>query len=309
MSLRWGILGASSKIYRKALLPVLSESPLHEVVAEASRAGSDESPYGDVLLRSDVDAIYIPLPNHLHTPWIVRALEAGKHVLCEKPLTLTLAESDEIFAAAEVSGKWLIEAYTWPHHPRSQQVLALAASGELGDLRTCRGAFSFLLADHSDHRADRRGDGAMLDIGIYAFAPAMLLAGRDIDNAWATAHRNAAGVDLSMSGLLDFGQNFTANFDVSFEMAFRRLFEVTGTKGIIAYPDATVPMPGETGTFDLVRNDGAIEKVSYEPTNAYRRMVDQFAAVVAGNEAPRFTPADSQRLARIQEALRQASGY
>jgi D-xylose 1-dehydrogenase (NADP+, D-xylono-1,5-lactone-forming) len=309
MLLRWGILGASSKIYRKALLPVFEASPMHEVVAEASRNGDDEGPYSDVLQRSDVDAIYIPLPNHLHAPWIIRALEAGKHVLCEKPLTLTLAESEHIFAAAEDTGRWLIEAYTWPHHPRSQLVLALAADGALGELRTCRGAFSFVIADHSDHRADRRGDGAMLDIGIYAFAPALLLANRDIVCAWATAHRNELGVDLSMSGLLDFGQHFTANFDVSFETPFRREFEVTGTGGVIAYPDATVPMPGETGTFELRRADGTTERISYEPANAYRRMVDQFAAVVAGNEAPRFTPAHSQRLARTQEALRQASGY
>jgi D-xylose 1-dehydrogenase (NADP+, D-xylono-1,5-lactone-forming) len=149
----------------------------------------------------------------------------------------------------------------------------------------------------------------MLDIGIYAFAPAMLLADRDVVNTWATAHRNDLGVDLSMSGLLDFGQQFTASFDVSFEVPYRRLFEVSGTKAFIAYPDATVPVPGETGTFELVGNDGASETITYEPANAYRRMVDQFAAVVAGDEAPRFTPADSQRLARIQEALRQASGY
>jgi predicted dehydrogenase len=160
MTLRWGILGASSKIYRKALLPVFEASPLHEVVAEASRSGQDETPYGDVLTRSDVDAIYIPLPNHIHASWIVRALEAGKHVLCEKPLTLTLAESEQIFAAAETTDRWLIEAYTWPHHPRSQRVLELAATGALAYL-----SWSVQLHAGRSQRSSCRSSRRWRDVG------------------------------------------------------------------------------------------------------------------------------------------------
>src|SRR5215218_5991920 len=120
-ALRWGVIGATSRIYQGKLKPPMQARPAHTIVAEASRTSDGgDAPYADLLGRSDVDAVYIPLPNDGHKKWILAALEAGKHVLCEKPLTMSPADTDEVFAAAAAADRALVEAYMWPHHPRSK---------------------------------------------------------------------------------------------------------------------------------------------------------------------------------------------
>ena len=119
--MRWGVLGVTSRIHRQRLRPAFGLSG-QRIVAEASRRGDDLSPYMDVLADSDVDAVYIPLPNALHAEWVRRALEGGKHVLCEKPLTMSAADTEPLYATAEQCGRWLSEAFMWPHHPRAQRL-------------------------------------------------------------------------------------------------------------------------------------------------------------------------------------------
>jgi D-xylose 1-dehydrogenase (NADP+, D-xylono-1,5-lactone-forming) len=306
--LRWGVLGGSSRIYRDALLPVFEASPLHEVVAEASRRGDDESPYDDLLARPDVDAVYIPLPNHLHAPWITRALHAGKHVLCEKPLTMSVADTEAVFAAASASGQHLVEAYMWPHHPRSRRMLELVAAGDIGVPQSTRAVFCFPLDDPTDHRADLRGDGALFDLGIYCIGPALMMAGRDPAGVRAVAVRNPLGVDVVMSGLIDWGDGFASTFDVSFDAPLYITLEVAGTHGVItlpAYSPAGIDGPSQ---IVIRRRDGSVDRIDVAGPNGYRGMVDQFAAVVAGTEAPVFGREESCRLARVEEALRASSG-
>jgi D-xylose 1-dehydrogenase (NADP+, D-xylono-1,5-lactone-forming) len=305
--MRWGVLGGSARIYHSALAPVLADLDGHEVVALASRRGDDESPYAELLARTDLDAVYIPLPNHLHATWIVRALEAGKHVLCEKPLTMTVADTDRCFDAAAATGCTLIEAYMWPHHPRSQLLLALAAAGDLGSLRSCHGTFSFHLARSGDHRVDARGGGAMFDIGIYCIAPAMLLAGRDPVGISAAATNNDAGVDVAMTGLVDYGSGFAGTFSVSFEAAGRRSVDVVGSGARVSFSDSAVSHPDEPTFLEVVRPDGSVEQHPFAPANAYATMVEQFTAVTHGDAQPLFGPEHSRRLARIQAALLDAT--
>jgi D-xylose 1-dehydrogenase (NADP+, D-xylono-1,5-lactone-forming) len=306
--LRWGILGGSSRIYRNALLPLFDASPRHEVVAEASRSGADESPYAELLARTDVDAVYIPLPNHLHASWMIRAVEAGKHVLCEKPLTLSLADTEAVFTAAAANDRHVVEAYMWPHQTRAQRVLELVADGALGTPVFLRSAFSFPLTDPTNHRNDLRGDGAMFDIGIYCFGPAMLIAQRDPSAMSAFAIRNEHTVDRSMSGIIDWGAGFISTFEVSFDAPVRRTLEVTGSTGILTLPNYAVSGPEGPSIIEIQRLDNSIEQIDVIGNNGYQGMIDQFADVVAGLAPPTFGVSESLRLARIQAELQRLTG-
>jgi D-xylose 1-dehydrogenase (NADP+, D-xylono-1,5-lactone-forming) len=306
-ALRWGVIGASSRIYRGKVLPPLEAGDRHVVVAEASRdAGGSSEPYAELLRRSDVDAVYIPLPNDGHKPWILRCLDAGKHVLCEKPLTMSVADTDEVFAAAKAADRTLVEAYMWPHHPRNQALLE-AARTELGRLRFARGAFTFPLGRPNDHRFDERGGGALFDVGIYCLGPALLLAPREPVSVAASAVRNEHGVDVSLSGWLDLGEGFVATCEVSFESVYGRSYILTGTEGQISIPDWFAPGPAEDSTVAVLRRDESVHAIPAAGANAYGAMLDQFADVVQHGAAPVWGPSESMLMARWIEALLQAS--
>ena len=177
-ALRWGILGASSRIAPKAVVPALDAGDRNLVNAQASRDSSGgDAPYAELLARDDVDAVYIPLPNALHKPWVERALAAGKHVLCEKPLGMNAAEAEAMFAAADAADRVLVEAYVTPFHPRSELIDELVTGGALGDVRLVATIFTFTLDRPGDHRVNALGDGASLDLGIYCVAPVLGWAG------------------------------------------------------------------------------------------------------------------------------------
>jgi predicted dehydrogenase len=306
--LRWGVLGASSRIYRGKLLPPMQARAGHRVVAEASRtADGSDAPYGQLLRRADVDAVYIPLPNDSHHRWILAALEAGKHVLCEKPLTMSVAHTDEVFAAAESAGKVLVEAYMWPHHPR-HRVLLDAAREQLGDLRSSQAMFAFVLTRATDHRFDRRGRGALFDVGIYCLGPAVLLAPRTPLAVAGAAVCNEHGVDVSFSGWLDLGGGFTATVTASFESVFRRSLFLVGTHGSISIDSDLAPGPLEPSTVQVVHRDDSITEFHAAGADAYGEMLDQFAAVVHGRDDPVWGADQSKLLARWIEALHEAAG-
>ncbi len=305
--LRWGVLGASSRMYRGRIVPPLTASGRHEVVAEASRdADGSDAPYAELLRRADVEAVYVPLPNDGHRRWVLAALEAGKHVLCEKPLTMSVADTDEVFAAAGSAGLALVEAYMWPHHPRSQVILH-AARTELGSLRFSHGAFTFPLARPQDHRLDARGGGALLDVGIYCLGPALLLAPRQPVRVSASAVRNEHGVDLSLSGWLDLGEGFTATCEVSFETVYGRSFTITGTEGRITIPDWFAPGPETDSEVEVLRLDESVRSIHAAGVNAYGAMLDQFADVVRRGDEPVWGADHSRLLARWIEALHMAA--
>jgi len=305
--LRWGVLGASSRIYRNAILPPLRERERHEVVAEASRDldGSD-APYAELLRRDDVDAIYIPLPNGGHARWILRALESGKHVLCEKPLTMSVADTEAVFAAARSMDRSVVEAYMWPHHPRNRLVLELVQE-HLGTLQWSRGRFSFPLAREGDHRVDARGGGALFDVGIYCLGPALLLAPRDPVSVAAAATRNEHGVDVALAGWLDLGQGFTATADVSFDSVHLRTLEITGSGGSIRIPSFMAPGPEDPSVVTVEHRDESVSGHAVGGANAYGEMLDQFVDVVQDRAAPRWGEAESTLMARWIEALHTAT--
>jgi predicted dehydrogenase len=305
--MRWGVLGGRSGIYQRRLKPAFEATDRHPVVAEASRSDDGLDAYDALLARDDVEAVYIPLPNALHAPWILRSLEAGKHVLCEKPLTMSASDTERVVAAAGASGVTLVEAYMAPHHPRFQLVQTLARDGGLGALHLHRAAFTFTLDRPADHRWDATGGGALLDVGIYCLAPALDLAGREPVAVAAAATTNAEGIDTSMTGWLDFGGGFQAMFEVSFEAPFRRRQEIVGSEGALAIDDP-VPGPEEPGRLTIERNGDRLEHVPTPGGDAFVSMLDQFVSVARGEAAPVFGLDASMRLARTLEAVRAAAG-
>jgi predicted dehydrogenase len=301
-ALRWGVIGATSRIYQGKLKPPMLSRPAHTIVAEASRTpDGGDAPYAELLARNDVDAVYIPLPNDGHKKWIIAALQAGKHVLCEKPLTMSPADTDEVFDAAASADRALVEAYMWPHHPRSKVVLDVARA-ELGQLLFSRGAFSFQLTRPQDHRFDERGGGALFDVGIYCLGPALLLAPRAPIAAAAGAVRNEHGVDTSFSGWLNLGEGLCATAEASFQSVSRRSLELIGTDGAITIAPDLAPGPTDPSTVELVRLDDSVERFAAAGADSYGEMLDQFAAVTAG-ATPLWGPTESRLLARWMDML------
>jgi predicted dehydrogenase len=301
----WGVLGATSRIHRQRLRPAFGLAG-QRIVAEASRSGDDTAPYAEVLADPAVEAVYVPLPNSLHVEWVTRALEAGKHVLCEKPLTLSGRDTEALYATAVGAERHLSEAYVWPHHPRAQALMALVSDGGLGMVQAHHAVFTFFLERLDDHRLDDRGGGALVDVGIYCIAPALLLTGREPGSVGATAVRNAKGHDVSMAGWIDLGEGAAASFAVSYDAPARRAQEVIGTGGIVLI-DNLVPGPERPGAFVVARPDGSRDEIAFAGANAYERMVTAFAAEATGEQPPRWGAAESIRLAHLLDRLHAAS--
>ncbi|WZO97538.1 Gfo/Idh/MocA family oxidoreductase [Isosphaeraceae bacterium EP7] len=294
--LRWGILGCA-RITRRGIIPGVNDSQsgvLHAISSRdgtTARAWADEfkiprayDSYEAVLADPEVQAIYVPLPNELHKPWVLAAADAGKHVLCEKPLALNSAEARAMVEHCRERNVILMEAFMWNHQPRTAGVLKLVRDGAIGHLRLIRSSFSFAI-DMTDWRLDpARGGGALMDVGTYGVSTARLYAGSEPTRVEASAHLSPSGVDISLSALLTFPGNISALIDCSFEQPFRCSYELVGTKGSIEVLDAYLPPERPVvAVRDLKGN--AIEH-SFDGTNQYAMMVDAFARGVADGTLP-----------------------
>jgi predicted dehydrogenase len=302
--LRWGVLGATSRNHRTRLRPAFGLAG-QRIVDEASRRGEDLSAYDAVLADPDVDAVYITLPNVMHAAWVMKALSAGKHVLCEKPLTMSAADSATLYKTADATGRHLSEAFVWPHHPRAQRLIALVREGDLGLLVAHDATYTFPLDRPTDHRFDARGGGALFDSGIYCLGPALCLTDHEPGTAVAVADRNAAGVDISMDGWVAMG-GFGAGFAVSLVAPQRRNQTIIGRDGLVVI-DGHSPGPERPGVLTVVRPDGSRDDIEHAGANAYERMVTAFVAEASGEAVPRWTPTQSVRLAAVCDRLHAAT--
>jgi predicted dehydrogenase len=226
-----------------------------------------------------VDVIYIPLPNELHEPWVNAAADAGKHVLCEKPLALDAAEARRMVERCRARGVLLMEAFMWRHQPRTSAIRRLVAEGAIGELRLIRSSFSFPI-DPGDWRLDLgRGGGALWDVGCYGVSTARLFAGDEPESIVAQARFGSSGVDLSMTAGLRFPNGVLGLVDCSFEQPFRCVYELIGTGGTIEVPDAYLPPASPIAR--LRRLDNSTEELTFEGGDQYGAMVDAFAQGVA----------------------------
>lgn len=298
-ALRWGILGCA-RITRRGLIPGIRASQTGQLVAIASRnattaqawagefgVGRAYGAYGDLLADPEIDAVYVPLPNEWHAPYVREAADAGKHVLCEKPLSRDADEAAAMVDHAADRGVVLMEAFMWRHQPRTLALRELVRSGAIGALRLVRSSFSFPI-EADDWRLDpARGGGALWDVGTYGVSTARLFAGNEPTaiQAQAQAHFGPTGVDLSLNALLRFPDDILAAIDCSFEQPFRCNYELVGTAGSIDVPDAY--LPPERPLAHVRSPDGALrETLTFDGTNQYAAMVDAFGRAVAEGTLP-----------------------
>ena len=248
--------------------------------------------YEELLADPEVDAVYVALPNALHHEWTLRALAAGKHVLCEKPYSRRPEQVEEAFDAAEASGLVLMEAYMWRHNPLTRRLVELLP--EIGRLEAVRATFGFRLTREVDVRLDPElGGGALLDVGCYCVSAARLLAGREPDRVHGEAVRGPSGVDVRFTGVLRLGET-TAEFTAAFTAEHRSL-EAIGTEGTLVLAD-----PWHSSDAQLLLNG---EPVRVEPVSSYLLELENLAAAVRGDAEPLLGRADALGQARALDAL------
>ncbi|WP_438351169.1 Gfo/Idh/MocA family oxidoreductase [Paenibacillus sp. FA6] len=315
--LKWGVLG-SARIAVNSVIPGILQSHFNEVVAVASRdlekaqetAVKFQIPktygsYEQLLQDPDIDAVYIPLPNHLHYEWTIKAIQAGKHVLCEKPLALNAEEAERMVQAAKEAGVILAEAFMYRYHPRYTQLKQIIDSGEIGEVRGIRSAFTFNNANDLNNVRYRKemGGGAIYDVGCYPITAARLLLGKEPEAVTVQAQFSSAhdDVDMMAAGLIEFEGGISLQFDCGMWSDFRNPLEVLGSEGIIEVPSAFVTPTEESGHFYVIKS-GEKNKVSVPFLNAYSLQADAFAqAVLQGKPLP-FAAVDAVYNMKIIDA-------
>jgi predicted dehydrogenase len=288
--LRWGILGCA-RITRRGLIPGILSSKSSRLLGLASRdaatarAWASEfgvpkvyGSYRALLDDPDVQAVYIPLPNELHRPWTFAAADAGKHVLCEKPLALDASEAAEMVAHCRARGVVLMEAFMWRHQPRTVGIRRRLLDGEIGELRLVRSSFSFSIGQAEWRLDPARGGGALWDVGCYGVNTARLFTGAEPTTIRSLARLGPTGVDLSLTAELGFHSGVLGLIDCSFEQPFRCFYELVGTRGVIQVPDAY--LPPEHPVAQLVATDGARTELRFDGYDQYAAMVDAFAGAI-----------------------------
>ncbi len=284
-----------------------------EIVAVASRDGARaqayarergiERPHGSyeaLLADPDLDAVYVSLPNGLHHEWTMRALAAGKHVLCEKPYSRRPVEVEEAWAAAAAGGLVVAEALMYRHHPQMRRAKELVEAGAIGRLRLIRSSFSVRLLDLGDFRLLRELDGgALMDLGCYCVDASRLLGGEP-ERALGEQVLDRSGVDVGFHATLRFPDDVVAQFDVSFSLPSGQRLEAVGEEGTLVLDAPWRPDWGFT--LSLARGD-EVEAVDVPQADSYRLELEDFAAAVCGERTPLLGRDDALGQARTIAAL------
>ena len=311
--LRWGILGVAK--INDRLIPGFKKATLAELSAIASRdqgrarAAADAAgipvahgSYEAQLADPNVDAVYVPLPNHLHDEWARKAADAGKHVLCEKPLTPDAASARALVDYFRGKGVKLMDGFMWPHHPRTAQIRQRLDRGEIGRVTAVRGAFTFKLEQNPANirLQPSAAGGSLLDVGCYPVYGIRWAFGEEPVRAYAAATMGH-GVDLAMSGILWLADGRLATFDCGFTAPNRQWLEITGTEGVLRVPKMWVPEP--EAPFVIERDDAEPEVVRVAGHDQIACMIDDFSGAVLRGEPVRPDPDEAVKTLRVLDAL------
>jgi D-xylose 1-dehydrogenase (NADP+, D-xylono-1,5-lactone-forming) len=311
---KWGII-STADINRK-VIPGAHASPKVDLVAVASRdqARADayaetweiERAYGSyeaLLADPEIEAVYISLPNTLHCDWSVKALEAGKHVLCEKPLSRHTGEVEAAFDAADRAGLLLSEAFMYRHNPQTKKLTQLVEDGAIGELRFVRSVFSYSLYDEDNIRLrpDVEG-GALMDVGCYNVSGSRLLGGEP-EKAFGEAWFGPSGTDWVLAGTLRFPGDVIGTFHCGTALPEQDELEVIGSEASLFLDDpwhCTVPV------IEL-RREGEVERIEIEPQDSYRLELENLSDAIRGEEELLLGRDDAIGQARTLEALHESA--
>ena len=315
--IRIGVL-SSAKIGRVYVIPAMQQSDLCEVRAISSRSADRAASvanelsipvsygsYEELLTDPDIDAVYIPLPNHMHVEWSIKCLEAGKHVLCEKPIGLNTEDARRLKAFAEtVPHLKVMEAFMYRHQPRWKRVFELVHSGKLGEIKAVHTFFSYFNDDPENYRnSAEMGGGGLMDVGCYSISTARLIFGQKPDFATGISHFDPDfGVDIVTSGLLSFGSG-TSVFTCSTQCHKDQYVKIFGSKGKIELdwpynPDFSKP------TVLRAHIDGIDLIEEFEPCNHFTLQADAFARSIINDEPVSVSLDDSIENMEVIDQIR-----
>lgn len=320
---RWGVLGASG-IAADKFIPALHEASNAIPVAVASRTpgkgaamasafGLERSTdYAGLLAADDIDAVYITLPNTMHAEWAIKALRAGKAVLCEKPFTVTKAEAEAVASVAAETGLPIMEGLMYRFHPQNQRAMALVAQGAVGDVREVRVHNAFRLIDSLQpdniRVTDGLGGGALMDMGCYVVSAARM--GFDAEpvaaRGWVDVDARY-GIDVGFAGTLEFSDRRFAQISWSFRTGYGAGYTIVGTEGAIEVPRAFIP--GAVGQLTVtqviqVRRSSARLVEDIEPANHFALEIEELSAALTEQRPPRWGVADAVAQAAAIDLVR-----
>jgi predicted dehydrogenase len=309
-AVKWGII-STADINRK-VIPGAHASPAVDLVAVASRDQARADAYAKaweitraygsyeaLLADNEIEAVYISLPNTMHCEWSIKALEAGKHVLCEKPMSRHTDEVEAAFDAAERTGKLLSEAFMYRHNPQTKRAKQLVADGAIGELRLVRSTFSYSLYDEDNIRlrTDVEG-GALMDVGCYNVSGSRLFGGEP-EHVNGEAWFGPSGTDWVFAGTMRFPDNVIAVFDCGTAMPERDELEAIGSEGSLFLDD---PWHCTKPVIEVRRADG-VERIEIEHEDSYRLELENVSAAARGEAELLLGREDAVGQARTLEAL------
>jgi xylose dehydrogenase (NAD/NADP) len=319
---RWGVI-STANIGVKAVTPAIIDSSNSSLVAVGSRDPQRatelysfapdiriHSDYESVINDPEIEAIYIPLPNSLHAEWAIRALEAGKHVLCEKPLAATVADAKSMVKAARSHQKLLMEAFMYRFHPQIVWSLAQVRAGTIGSVRLVRASFSFDIRSRPENirLQPELAGGSLTDVGCYCVNICRAVYGQAPQAVASRVHvTRTAGVDMATNAVLDYGEGRFGLIDSSFELPSRQMVEIVGETGIITIP---VPfLPGNMEAIVFLTRNGQMSEQKFERVDQYRLEVEHFAQCIrTGREPARLLSETLENMATI-EAIYRTAGH
>ena len=301
--LNWGLL--STARINRSVIPPLKASKRTRLTAVASRTKDAADAYArewkipmaygsyeSLLADPDIDVIYNSLPNHLHAEWTIKALEAGKHVLCEKPLALRVEEVDAVKEAARKHGRVVAEAFMYRHHPQTLKVQELVKDGSLGTLKLIRGSFSFVLSRAGDVRLNPEwGGGSIWDIGCYPISYARAVVGGEPLEVFGWQVTGPTGVDETFVGQMRFADDILMQFDSSFAVPFHSFMETVGSEGTLNIPR---PFKPETDEKIYLTRNGKTETIKIKGQELYLGEVEDLADAILLGKEPRISLDDSR---------------
>jgi D-xylose 1-dehydrogenase (NADP+, D-xylono-1,5-lactone-forming) len=307
---KWGILSTAD--INRLTIPEAHSSEKAELVAVASRNQERADAYAQqwgiersygtyeaLLADPEIEAVYISLPNTMHVEWSIRALEAGKHVLCEKPLSRHPADVETAFAVAEDADRFLMEAFMYRHNPQTKRAAELVADGAIGELRLVRSTFSYALYDAENIRlrTDLEG-GALMDVGCYCVSGSRLFAGEP-ERVFGEARFGETGTDWVFAATMRFPDGVLAHFDCGTALTNRDELEVAGSEGSLFIDD---PWHARKPVIEL-RRDDEVERIELEPADSYRLQIENLSDAIRGEAEPLLGREDALGQARTLEAL------
>lgn len=304
--IKWGILG-TAEIAREQMIPAIQKSPNAELVGIASLSGRSKylsekydipnayQSYEELLGDPNIDAVYIPLPNHLHSKWVRITATHGKYILCEKPAAITTEDTKKMLEFCVHHDVLFMEAMMYQFHPQHLKVKEIIKRGDIGDVKFMRAAFTFKLERIKGNfrlLPWSEGGGSLYDIGCYCIHAIRAILGEPQNVLYCSVDTVSSGQsDISAMAILEYENQIKAYFDCGMNMSVRNEYEIVGTKGTIRAPKAFIPQPDGEGIIQVSYNDGRyLEERIYD--NYYVRGVEHFSACVKDRQKPLYSKED-----------------